>query len=577
MWRPNWVMLLAGPASWARAQDLPGDRRRARHNRKAAMALPARPNILWISLEDTSPRFGCYGDLVATTPNIDRLAAQGRRYPLAFSTAAVCAPSRCAVITGMYATAIGAQHQRTTHTNRHTPQLPTPYAVVPPPYVRTFTEYLRGAGYHCTNNAKTDYQFDPPCTAWDACGREAHWRQREPGQPFFAVFNPTVTHESGMWPRGDQPLVTDPDRVRLPPYLPDTPPARAALARHYDNLAAADRRVGQLLTELEEDGLAEDTAVFLWSDHGEGLPRAKRWPYDAGIRVPLIVRWPGRVGAGETAGDELVSLIDLAPTVLTVAGVDLPRHLQGRPFLGPEGVPAEVPPRQYVYAARDRHDEAHDMVRAVRDRRYKYIRHAFPGTPYLSWVPYRNRHPVMQELWRLHAEDALSGPQRALFAPRPPEELYDTESDPHELCNLAADPAHRDTLERLRAALDGWRAAYGDLGDVPEERLAAQMWPGGVQPETAAPLFIPVGPGCPGLEPAGEGGAYPGPVLMQLHCVTPGASMAYAWEAADAEPRWRLYTEPLRLPQGRSTLRARAGRIGYRDSPESVATFVVGG
>ncbi len=528
------------------------------------------PNFLWITLEDTSPRFGCYGDPVARTPNIDRLAAEGRRYPLAFSTAAVCAPSRCAIITGMYATAIGGHHMRTTHANAHVPEMPTPYAVVPPPYVRTFTEYLRAAGYYCTNNAKTDYQFAPPCTAWDECGNRAHWRHRGPGQPFFAVFNPTVTHESGMWPHPDRPLRTDPERVALPPYLPDTPKARAALARHYDNLETADRRVGEILEELAADGLADSTAVFLSSDHGEGLPRAKRWPYDAGLHVPLLLRWPGYLPAGSVAGD-LVSLIDLGPTVLSMAGVALPRHLQGQAFLG-----AEATARDYVYAARDRHDEAYDMVRAVRDRRFKYIRNFFPGTPYLPWVPYRNRHPVMQELWRLHAEGRLEGPQRALFALRPPEELYDTERDPFELENLVGDPIHRETLERLRAACDAWRRDCGDLGEVPEAEMAARMWPAGVEPAVAPPLFIPLGPDGTGIEPASAGQAFPGPLLLQLFCATQGASIAYTLKGGE-QSAWRLYTEPLRLPVGVTTVRAKAGRIGYRDSEERAVTLVVDG
>jgi arylsulfatase A-like enzyme len=296
--------------------------------------------------------------------------------------------------------------------------MPTPYSAVPPHYVKTFTEYLRAAGYYCTNNKKTDYQFTPPFTAWDECNDHAHWRNRpEGGQPFFSVFNPTITHESGMWPRDDRPLMTDPSQVKLPPYLPNTPKAREALARHYDNLARADERVGEILRELEEDGLAENTIVFLWSDHGEGLPRGKRWPYDAGIRIPLIVRWPGRLEPGSVC-DDLVSLIDLGPTVLSLCDVELPRHLQGQPFLGPQAVP-----RAYIFASRDRHDEAYDMVRAVRDKRYKYIRNFHPELPYLLWIPYRNRHPVVQEMWRLYAEGKLEGPQKLMFQTRrPPEE-----------------------------------------------------------------------------------------------------------------------------------------------------------
>ncbi|CAN7744503.1 sulfatase-like hydrolase/transferase [Paenibacillus sp. LjRoot56] len=241
-----------------------------------------RPNILWISLEDTSPRFGCYGDPLARTPNIDKLAAAGTLYSNGFATAGVCSPSRSSIITGMYPTAIGAHHMRTEHVNKFTPELPTPYAVVPPAHVKTFTEYMRAEGYFCTNNWKTDYQFPSPLTAWDENGREAHWRHREPGQPFFAVFNHMLTHESSMWgnmirkytdPEAveDIPRVTDPELVKLPPYLPDTLKTRESVAKYYDLIAEADEFVGKLLQQLEEDGLAENTIVFLWSDHGEGF------------------------------------------------------------------------------------------------------------------------------------------------------------------------------------------------------------------------------------------------------------------------------------------------------------------
>ena len=529
---------------------------------------PDRPNILWISLEDTSPRFGCYGDPVARTPHIDRLAAGGRRFPNAFSTAGVCAPSRSAIITGMYQTSIGTHHMRTRHTNPYTPEMPTPYDAVLPHYVKPFTEYLRAAGYYCTNNRKTDYQFTPPVTAWDECSDDAHWRNRRQDQPFFSVFNPTVTHESGMWPREDHPpLVTDPNQVRLPPYLPDTPKARRALARHYDNLAIADGRVGVLLDELEEDGLAENTIVFLWSDHGEGLPRGKRWPYDAGIRIPLIVRWPGKLEPGSVSED-LVSLIDLGPTVLSLTGAPRPLHLQGQPFLGPQAVP-----RDYIFATRDRYDESYDMIRAVRDRRYKYIRNFHPEKPYLLWIPYRNKHPILQEMWRLHAEGELKGPQNLMFArQRPVEELYDLEEDPYEIHNLADDPDHHSTLERMRQALDTWRNDFGDLGEIPEDRMVAHMWPGGAQPQTAAPVFIPISTESPGTNATPRGGTFAAPLLLQLHCATQGASIACTTETGE-NPHWLLYTEPLRLPEGATTLRAKAIRIGYKESEEKTATF----
>ena len=530
--------------------------------------MKSRPNILWISLEDTSPRFGCYGDEVARTPNIDRLAAAGCIYPRAFSVAGVCAPSRSAIITGMYPTSIGTHHMRTTHTVD--PNRPLPYSACPPPHVKCFTEYLRGADYYCTNNAKTDYQFTPPFTAWDELGTNAHWRNRPQGTPFFAVFNPTMTHESGMWEEKhvDQPPRTDVAAVELPPYLPDTEPCRRALAHHYDNLEEADGRVGELLDQLDADGLAENTIVILWSDHGEGLPRAKRWPYDAGIRIPLIVRWPGRVDPG-SIDERLVSLIDLGPTMLSITGSLRPQHLQGQPFLGPD-----AEPRQYIFATRDRHDEFYDRVRAVRDQRYKYLRHYHPEQPYLPWNPYRNRHPVMQEMWRLYRQDALEGAQRLLFdSPRPPEELYDTQADPFEMINLADDPAYRRVLARLRGALDEWQTDVGDLGDMAEEEMVYRWWPQGVQPQTAMVGFVPFAAQSAGLE-LSRGGSFDGPCRLQLHCPTQGASMTYTFDAGQ-NARWRLYTGPIELPRGTTTVRARAVRIGYLDSTESEGDFTV--
>ena len=535
------------------------------------MSTPDRPNILWISVEDTTPRFGCYGDTVARTPNIDRLAAGGCRFPNAFSTAGVCAPSRSAIITGMYQTSIGTHHHRTTHTDQSTPDLPTPYSAVPPPYVKTFTEYLRRSGYYCTNNSKTDYQFTPPITAWDDNSNQGHWRNRGEGQPFFSVFNPIVTHESGMWEKEDRPLttITNPDDVELPPYLPNTPKARQALARQYDNLATADARVGELLDQLEEDGLAEHTIVFLWSDHGEGLPRGKRWPYDAGIRIPLIVRWHEELNAGSES-DQLVSLIDLGPTVLSLCGVQAPQHLQGHPFLGPQKVE-----RDYIFATRDRLDLSYHMLRAVRDKKYKYIRNYYPEKPYLRWDPYRNTHPVMQEMWRLHVEGKLEGDQLVMFqSPCPTEELYDVENDKHELNNLAEDAAHANVLKRMREALTAWQSEFGDMGNISEEQMVATWYPDGIQPQTASPLFIPINASNPSMEPAHEDREWDAPLLLQLYCSTQGASIAYTTEQGE-DVRWQLYTEPLRLPKGETVIRAKAIRIGYKESDEKSLKLTV--
>mgnify|MGYP000203297879 CR=1 FL=1 len=527
------------------------------------------PNILWISFEDTSPRFGCYGDSLARTPNTDRLASEGMLFRSAFSTAGVCSPSRSAVITGMYAPSIGAHHHRTSHPEVHTPDLPTPYEVVPPAYVKLVPEYLRTKGYYCTNNYKTDYQFQSPFTAWDENGEMAHWRNREPEQPFFSVFNLFETHESGMWREYDI-LKTDPDKVTLPLYLPNTEKSRKALALHYDNLEAADHHLGDLLRQLEEDGLAENTIVFIWSDHGEGIPRSKRWLYDSGLRVPLIVRWPGNVESG-TVSDQLVSMIDLGPTVLSLIGLPIPVQMQGQPFIGPKTIP-----REYIYASRDRHDESYDMVRAVRDGKFKYIRNYHPEKPYFDWVPYGHQHAIFQEMWRLHAAGKLEGPQRTWMVDgRPPEELYDCVNDPFEICNLAEQTDHSNVLERMRRELDDWRRRIGDMGDIPEWQLVRRMWPDGVQPSTAPVQFVLIDEEHPGLEAITGGGSYQAPALLMLYCATQGASIAYRAEAEGAIPNWRLYTSPFQLPVGNSKIRVKAVRIGYAPSEEIEAVFTV--
>ena len=595
----------------------------------------SRPNILWVSFEDTNPFYGYYGDPTAQTPNIDRLAAEGCVFTNAYSTAGVCAPARSAVITGMYPISIGTQHMRTTHTQAEAPDLPTPYSAVVPHYVRCFTEYLRAAGYYCTNNVKTDYQFEPPETAWDELSTEAHWRNRpDPDQPFFAVFNPTRTHESGMWEEKTPEVQIDPASVRVPPYFPDTPKVRESIARMHGNIARSDRELGELLAQLDEDGLAENTIVMHWSDHGP-MPRGKRWPYDSGIRVPLIVRWPARAGnrgggaehgrhgpptvsaapratvnaaGGHTAWndpqtgapvtsadgshrrppirgfdpgtvtDYLVSTVDLGPTVLSLAGVPAPPHLQGRVFLGPDAMPE----RDYVFASRDRYDTSYDMVRAARDRRYKYLRHHYHHEEYAIWLPYRNRHPIMQELWDGYRTGTLTEDQQALFRARPAEELYDTAVDPYELHNLARDPAHRQTLERMRAATEAWRHDVGDLGEIGEWEMVRRWYPDGVQPTTATPIIVPFARGVYGVTtvdrldaPAGGSAVagvaeLAGPVLIQLQSATQGASIAWRL-GGDPPDRWRLYSGPIRLDPGEHRIEAKAIRIGYAESAVATA------
>jgi arylsulfatase A-like enzyme len=551
-------LMVAATMSTAAAQNAP--------------APPARPNILWISNEDMSPHLGAYGDALARTPVLDRLARESIRYTHAFTTAPVCAPSRAAIITGMYQNAIGAQHMRTTEDR--VPELPGPYLAVPPFYVKAFPEYLRAAGYFTSNRAKTDYQFGEPFTIWDDLGPDAHWRNRtDLSQPFFSVFNLMVTHESQIFPtspaRKGKPVVTDPARIQVPPYYPDTPLVRQELARMYDNIADMDSQVGEILKQLDADGLADNTIVFYWADHGDGVPRSKRSLYDSGLRVPLMVRWPRMSPAiAGSVNDQLVSMIDLAPTVLAMAGVEIPAHLQGRVLVGPKATSAP----EFVFGARDRMDIEYDMMRSARDSRFLYIRNFAPEQPYAGHIIYRNQSAIMQEWLRLQAERALTG-AAALWmrTSRPVEELYDTAADPHQIHNLAGDMPHRQTLERMRKAVGDWMARINDQGLVNEPEMIQRMWPGGVQPDTAQPFIVPRRDlDAPSRR---ESIAVDAPMEVVIYVPTQGASIGYTTDAGPAA-KWHLYTGPIRV-DAPMTLRAKAIRYGYKESVETRTVFTV--
>jgi len=530
-----------------------------------------RPNILWISTEDFSPHLGCYGDQVAKTPTIDRLAAQGMRFTNVYTTAAICAPCRAGIITGMYQTSIGCMHMRTT-SYRRSVEHPLEFTAVPPHYVKAFTEYLRVAGYYCTNNNKTDYQFakDPvPASIWDDCSRTAHYKnRRDKEQPFFAVFNYVGTHESQNWDISK--VKTDPKIVRIPPYYPDTEIIRRNLAKMYDNTARLDSVVASLLAELEKEGLADNTIVFFWGDHGDGLPRSKRWLYDSGLNIPLIIRWPGKVSPG-TVTDQLVSSIDFGPTVLSMAGVKVPSHMEGRPFLGSQ----TADPRKYVFGARDRVDEAYDMIRSVRSKDYLYVRNFYPNEPFPIWVPYLNKMPIMQEMMRLDAEGKLDANQKKWMAEtRPAEELYDVKADPFQLNNLAEEPKYRSVLTEMRQQQDHWAVTTGDLGRMNEPEMIEQMWPGGIQPVTDKPYFIVNAPEDRGSRNYQTGGTYTFPMTLAFYCPTHGASIVYTTETGN-KPSWKLYSGQLRLPKGTTNLKIKAVRYGYKDSEEVSGSFEI--
>lgn len=502
-----------------------------------------RPNILWISCEDMSANLGCYGDSQAITPNLDQLAEQGMRFTRAFTPAGVCAVVRSGVITGMYPPAIGSQHMRS--------------HIVPPPEVKAFPELLREAGYFCTNRSKTDYQFPVTPSIWDRQGDEhGDWRDRDdPDQPFFSVINLTLTHESqirhdeaqhqqviekiGRENRHDPAAVGD----SLPPYLPDTQAARLNWAWYHDNVTLMDKMAGEILDRLEQDGLADSTLVVFWSDHGMGMPRGKRWLYDSGTHVPLIMRWPGELDAGAVRED-LVSVLDLPPTMLAAAGVRVPRVMHGRVVLGADA--GEEPP--YLFFHRDRMDEVFELQRASRDRRWKYIRNYEPEKPYSQHLEYMDKMPAMQDWRRLAAEDQLSGAQKHWFAAtKPIEELYDTEKDPWELNNLAALPQYSDRLERMREATERWQEQIDDTGLIPEAVLMEEMLPEGKIPQTEPPEF----------EAWND--------EIRLRSATEGASIVYRLRDGDEWSDWKLYVKSLPAPE--VAVEAMACRLGFRNSP----------
>lgn len=525
-----------------------------------------RPNILLLVAEDLSPRIGAWGDTVAYTPNLDALARRGVRFTNVFTTAGVCAPSRAALITGMYQNGIGAKHMRASSRPEGG------YAAVPPPAIKAFPELLRASGYFTFTDDKLDYQFSGPLagsgpfTIWDAEGRGAGWRGREPGQPFFGMINFTITHESGtfaplgQWPHsvthfamqlirawqfGDAPQTAMPsaEKLALPPYYPDIPSVRRELAYHYGNIHVMDRQVGEVLAALTEQGLADDTIVIWTSDHGDGLPRAKRELYDSGLHVPMIVYWPERwrpvhIAPG-TADQRLVSFVDLAPTILALAHASAPGYLQGGDFLD-----TNTARRNYIHAARDRHDEVMDRQRAVRDHRFKYIRSWYPQVAGGHPLAFRDNQAMVRDMRALWQMGKLNPDQARWFEPVGAERLYDLVEDPFELHDVSGDPQRNEDLVRLRSELDRWLSETGDTTPRDENAMVADLLCDGSQCETPPPrMDIEKG---------------------QLHIeAIDGASIGYRLGRGP----WRLYTGPVDIAGARKVV-AKAVRYGWRASDE---------
>jgi len=415
------------------------------------------PNILWISSEDHGQEMGCYGDPLADTPKVDGLAARGLIYRHVWSNAPVCAPARTTIISGMYPPSLGAEDMRS--------------HVAMPPGTMMFPQRMRQAGYYCTNNSKEDYNLAAPRDLWDESSRTAHYKNRGADQPFFAVFNSTVSHESAIRNFRGEPN-HDPAAMRVPVYHPDSPISRRDWAIYYDTVSAADAIAGQRLQELEEAGLADSTIVFYWGDHGSGMPRFKRWPSDSGLRVPLIVYIPESFAHLRPAdyvpggtSERPIGFVDFAPTMLSLIGVRPPDWMQGHAFLGAH---AEQGP-EYLFGFRGRMDERVDLVRSVSDGRYVYLRNYMPHLSQGQHVTYQMETPTTRHWRELFDQGRLNAAQSRFWqVPKDPEELYDLQSDPDEVTNLAKSPGHQATLQTLRAALRDHTLRIRDIGFIPE-------------------------------------------------------------------------------------------------------------
>ncbi len=417
------------------------------------------PNILWITTEDNSPFLGCYGDTFATSPNLDKLASEGFLYTRAYANAPVCAPTRNTIITGVYACSGGNQHMRSQY----------PKSDV----IKYYPEFLHEKGYYCSNNSKEDYNIKLNQTKgiWDESSKNAHYKNRKPGQPFFAVFNSTISHESSIHKSiPTEKLRHDPNKVKLPPYHPDTPEMRHDWAQYYDKIEDMDAWVGSILKELEESGEAENTIVFYYGDHGGVLGRSKRFVYESGTRVPFLVRIPKKykyLYPAEKPGekvDRIISFVDLSPTLLSIIGIPVPGWLQGNAFLGKQKT---VDP-EYAYMFRGRMDERYDMVRAVRDKQYRYIRNYMPYRIPGQHINYLWQAPSMPSWEKAYLAGECNEVQSVFWKPKPSEELYNTETDPWEVNNLAYDPAYQDVMVRMRKANSDWANKILDTGFIPE-------------------------------------------------------------------------------------------------------------
>jgi N-sulfoglucosamine sulfohydrolase len=514
-----------------------------------------KPNILLLVSEDLSSRIASFGDPIAQTPNLDKLATTGVRYTNAFTTAGVCATSRTGLITGVHQITVGGQHMRSRDFKQ------SPYRALPPIDVKAFPEILRQQGYFTYVSNKLDYQFSNitmntgPFTIWDDESNKPTWRHknRRSDQPFFGMYHFNITHESKLMPKSFKSnlaisgyqKVFSPEQVEVPAYLPDTLKVRQSIASIYDHVYLMDKQIGQVLKALKEDGLTDNTIVIWTTDHGDALPRAKREIYDSGIKVPLIVHWPEKYRPKSlqpgSKKSQLISFVDLAPSILAMAGANIPTFIQGKPYL----VDQTLNEREFIYASKDRIDEFYFKERAVRSKSFKYIKNFMPGKPGGIKLKYREQLPFMADIWAALESGELTKGQRFFYLNRPAEELYDLRVDPDELNNLAQQTNYQPKLTEMRQAYYTFSLRVPDQSSQEEKVQATSSWPNGIQPKTPNPVIV-----------------------INNHTVTisnklKGASLGYQ---INQKP-WQVYSKPFQISKG-DKVKAKSVRYGWHESDE---------
>ena len=525
-----------------------------------------RPNILVIMADDMSLRINALGDKTAITPNLDELVKNGTSYMNAFTTAGVCACSRSALLTGKNQISIGSMHMRTSSGGS------VPYLAVPEAHIKAFPEILRKQGYFTFTNDKLDYQFSGifpgsgPFTIWNSEKDKFGWRNRKNSEPFFGMINLIITHESGIF-RGKMNSVDTqaiklmqqtrqmlyeapikPENVIVPPFLPDTSEVRKDIARAYNNIYILDIEVKEIIDQLRKDNILDDTIIIFTSDHGDGLPRYKRELFDTGINVPFIILVPKKFSSWQKPGEkiyDLVSFLDIAPTVLNLAGVSIPSYMDGKSIFGNEK-------NEYIFAARDRLDSFKGKTRAVRNKDYKFIKNYSLGIVGAQKLSFRENLMSMKELRKMYENNELNEIQKIWLELIPELQLYDLNNDPYEINNLAYDPNYKDKVLLLENVLEQWIEKNNFHGHLEEEDLIEVFWPENTQPQTTEPLYS--------LE---DGFLY-----LKNNDVSKNASIGFSYDGKN----WEVYSEPIEIKKNKKVY-FKAVRYGWKESETKIVKF----